>query len=174
MDIANGNDASGHEVDWRGRLPFCQETYWQRSSNFLDGRIQLYYLERINPMSTFAISPPTFEMPPATPGTPSWPITLLYSWQGQWSEEEDPSVQEKTRQIVELSEGQIEVLPMPIPLHQRIVAFLYLLLRACVDATGSGEVFLAAAGTPGRGQSRSGRRLSQAGPIPDPAINRKG
>jgi Uma2 family endonuclease len=79
-------------------------------------------------------------MPPTFPGEPSWPVALLFPLQGQWSEEEYLSLQDRTRRLVELSDGRIEVLPMPKPYHQRIVAYLYLLLRECVAAIGSGEV----------------------------------
>jgi Uma2 family endonuclease len=80
-------------------------------------------------------------MPPTCAGAPSWPVALLYPLQGQWSEEEYLSLQNRTRRLVELSEGQIEVLPMPKPFHQRIVRYLFRVLEACVAAIGSGEVF---------------------------------
>lgn len=44
---------------------------------------------------------------------------------------------------MELSDGQIEVLSMPNPLHQRIVGYLFLLLKACAAAMRCGEVFFA-------------------------------
>jgi len=44
---------------------------------------------------------------------------------------------------VELSDGQIEVLPLPNPIHQRITGYLYRLLQACVAVLGAGEVFFA-------------------------------
>ena len=80
-------------------------------------------------------------MPPTSLGTPSWPVALLFPLQGQWSEEEYLSLQNRTRQLVELSDGQIEVLPMPKPFHQRILRYLFRVLEACVAAVGSGEVF---------------------------------
>jgi Uma2 family endonuclease len=82
-------------------------------------------------------------LPPSPPGAPSWPVALLYPLQGQWSEEEYLALQNRTRRQVELTDGQIEVLPAPKPFHQRIAQYLFRLLEACVIAVGSGEVFLA-------------------------------
>jgi Uma2 family endonuclease len=45
--------------------------------------------------------------------------------------------------LIELSDGCIEVLPRPTPLHQRIVQFLFKLLEAFVLAHAPGEVFMA-------------------------------
>ncbi len=52
-------------------------------------------------------------------------------------------MQNGTRRQVELTDGQIEVLPTPKPFHQRIAQYLFRLLEACVIAVGSGEVFMA-------------------------------
>jgi Uma2 family endonuclease len=82
-------------------------------------------------------------IPPTSVDEPSWPVALLFPLQGQWSEEEYLSLQNRTRRLVELSDGRIEVLPEPKPLHQRIALYLYLALRACVLATGQGEVLVA-------------------------------
>src|SRR5207253_691059 len=49
----------------------------------------------------------------------------------------------QTNHLVELSEGRLEVLPMPTPFHQRIAQFLYELLKAFVVARKLGEVFMA-------------------------------
>ena len=85
------------------------------------------------------ISPPL----PAEAGAPSWPIALLFPLQGQWSESEYLALQNRSTMLVELSDGQIEVLSMPNPFHQRIVSYLYLLLKACAAAMRAGEVFFA-------------------------------
>jgi Uma2 family endonuclease len=45
--------------------------------------------------------------------------------------------------MIELSDGCLEVLPMPMPLHQLIVDFLFTLLKAFVAAHASGRVFFA-------------------------------
>jgi Uma2 family endonuclease len=68
---------------------------------------------------------------------------LLFPPQGQWTEDEYLALERRTSRLVELSDGQIEVLPMPNPIHQRIVGYLYRVLQACVAALGSGEVFFA-------------------------------
>jgi Uma2 family endonuclease len=81
--------------------------------------------------------------PPSEPGTPSWPVALLFPLQGQWTESEYLALQKRSRRLVELSDGQIEVLSMPSPFHQRIVRYLFRLLEACVAVIGSGEVFFA-------------------------------
>ena len=81
--------------------------------------------------------------PPFEPGTPSWQVALLFPPQGQWTEEEYLSLQNRTTRLVELTDGQIEVLPMPNPFHQRIVLYLVRLLQDCVAAIGCGEVLVA-------------------------------
>jgi Uma2 family endonuclease len=80
---------------------------------------------------------------PSDIGDPAWPVALLFPPQGQWSEDEYLSLQNRTNWLVELSDGRIEVLPMPNPLHQRIALYLYLALRASVLATSRGEVLVA-------------------------------
>src|ERR1017187_10351861 len=94
-------------------------------------------------MDNPALAPTFFQPPPSQPGEPSWPVALLFPLQGQWTEPEYLSLQKRCRRLVELSDGQIEVLPTPDPFHQRIVAYLYLLLKACAAATRVGEVFFA-------------------------------
>ena len=79
----------------------------------------------------------------SAPGEPSWPVALLFPLQGQWTEAEYLALQRRTNRPVELSDGDIEVLPMPTPFHQRIVRFLFGLLERCVAGLGSGEVFFA-------------------------------
>jgi Uma2 family endonuclease len=86
---------------------------------------------------------PMFSHPPSELGGPSWPVALLFPLQGQWTEGEYLAVQKRSRRLVELSEGQIEVLSVPNPYHQRIVRYLFRLIEACVAALGSGEVFFA-------------------------------
>jgi hypothetical protein len=67
--------------------------------------------------------------PPSGIGDPLWPF------QGPWSEDEYLSLQNRTNRLVELSDGRIEVLPMPKPLHQRIVLYIYLaaVFTRCYD-----------------------------------------
>ena len=63
--------------------------------------------------------------------------------QGQWTEAEYLPLQERSRRLVELSNGQIEVLSTPSLSHQRIVSYFFLLLKACAAATRLGEVLFA-------------------------------
>ena len=68
---------------------------------------------------------------------------MLYPAQGQWTEEEYLALQNRTNRLVELSDGCIEVLPMPNPFHQRIVLFLLEALRAFVRGRLTGDVLFA-------------------------------
>jgi Uma2 family endonuclease len=72
---------------------------------------------------------------------PTWEIATLFPNQGQWSEAEYLAL--NTNQLVEFSNGFIEVLPMPTIYHQRIVAFLYNALLAFTTAGRLGEVLFA-------------------------------
>lgn len=94
-------------------------------------------------MDTPAFAATFSRPPPSEPGAPSWPVALLFPPQGQWTEAEYLALQKRSRRLVELTDGQIEVLSMPNPFHQRIVRYLFRLLEACVAAIGSGEVFFA-------------------------------
>jgi Uma2 family endonuclease len=61
-------------------------------------------------------------------------VALLFPAQGAWSEADYLYLD--TNHLVELSDGQIEVLPMPSDQHQAIVGFLYVLLRNLADRMG--------------------------------------
>jgi Uma2 family endonuclease len=74
-------------------------------------------------------------------GDPAWEIALLFPRQGQWTEAEYLALD--TNQMIELSDGCLEVLPMPTTLHQRIVCYLFEVLKAFVIAGKLGEVLLA-------------------------------
>jgi Uma2 family endonuclease len=76
-------------------------------------------------------------------GAPSWPVALLFPFQGYWTEEEYLSLQNGSNRLIELSDGQIEVLPMPTLSHQRIVIYLFEILKACVTTAQCGEVLFA-------------------------------
>jgi len=64
---------------------------------------------------------------------PTWEIATLFPNQGQWSEGDYLCLD--TNHLVELSDGCLEVLPMPTTMHQLIVLYLYKLLDAfaCPD-----------------------------------------
>ena len=55
-------------------------------------------------------------------GDPVWPVALLFPRQGDWSEEDYLALD--TTRLVELSDGCLEVLPMPSPFHQLIAQLL--------------------------------------------------
>jgi Uma2 family endonuclease len=64
---------------------------------------------------------------------PTWEIATLFPNQGQWSEGDYLFLD--TNHLVELSDGCLEVLPMPTTVHQLIVFYLCKLLDAfaCPD-----------------------------------------
>jgi Uma2 family endonuclease len=72
---------------------------------------------------------------------PAWDVALLFPYQGDWSEGDYLSLH--TNQRVELSDGNLEVLPVPKTSHELIVRFLFELLRAFVAAQDLGTVFFA-------------------------------
>jgi len=74
-------------------------------------------------------------------GEPAWDLALIFPCQGEWTEAEYLALE--TNHLIELSDGCLEVLPMPTPLHQRIAQFLFKLLEAFVLAHMPGEVFMA-------------------------------
>jgi Uma2 family endonuclease len=76
-------------------------------------------------------------------GDPPWEIAMLFPAQGDWSEDDYLALQDNTNRLVELSNGCIEVLPMPSPFHLRIVKYLFRLLEVFVLSLGSGEVLFA-------------------------------
>lgn len=76
-------------------------------------------------------------------GEPAWEIAVLFPPQGGWTETEYLALQKRSNQLVELSDGYIEVLPMPSPFHQRVVRFLFRLLEQFVLGAGCGEVLFA-------------------------------
>src|SRR5262249_51496292 len=78
---------------------------------------------------------------PSAPGGPAWEVALLFPPQGEWSEAEYLALD--TNQLVEFSDGCIEVLPMPLMFHQLIVKFLHRLLETYVAAHAKGEVLFA-------------------------------
>src|SRR5207237_10469473 len=61
--------------------------------------------------------------PLSGPGEPTWEVARFYPLQGEWTEADYLAL--PTNQLVELSDGRLEFLPMPKHFHQMIVAFLY-------------------------------------------------
>ena len=74
---------------------------------------------------------------------PAWEVALLLPAQGQWSEDDYLWLTDRTKCLVEFTDGHIEVLPMPTDEHQRIVLFLYRTLYAFLASHGMGIVLVA-------------------------------
>jgi len=74
---------------------------------------------------------------------PAWEVALLFPAQGEWSEDDYLWLTEHTRCLVEFTDGQVEVLPLPTDAHQRIVLFLYRALYAFLEARGARIVLVA-------------------------------
>jgi len=72
---------------------------------------------------------------------PTWEIAQLFPAQGQWSECDYLAL--NGNQLVELSNGKVEVLPMPTIMHQAISGYLYSTLLAFVTAGDLGRVYFA-------------------------------
>jgi Uma2 family endonuclease len=80
---------------------------------------------------------------PMFPGRkPAWEIAYLFPAQGTWTESDywDLTTLHDRRPLVELSNGCLEVLPMPTELHQLIAALFYELLRAFTQTHAPGIV----------------------------------
>lgn len=65
---------------------------------------------------------------------PTWEVAHLFPSQGEWTES-DFFALHSTR-MVELVDGNLEVLPMPTWLHQLIVKFLVRALETAIENTG--------------------------------------
>lgn len=74
---------------------------------------------------------------------PAWEVALLFPFQGGWDEFDYLSLTSRTRQLVELVDGDLKVLPVPKTSHQFIVRFLFELLRSFVANGNLGEVVFA-------------------------------
>jgi Uma2 family endonuclease len=72
---------------------------------------------------------------------PTWEIAYLFPNQGTWSEDEYLAL--PGNRLMELSNGYLEVLPIPITSHQVLVAYLYGVLSTHVSQCYLGKVLLA-------------------------------
>ena len=74
-----------------------------------------------------------------------WPDEVseidLAPLQGLWSAEQYLALTDQTNRLIELTDGVIEVLPMPTRKHQKILAYLYRHLFALVQAIGGIVLF---------------------------------
>lgn len=74
-------------------------------------------------------------------GEPTWEVASLYPLQGEWTAEDYLSL--NTNRLIELSDGTLEVLPMPTELHQLIAFYLCNLLCNRNSSTSPGVALLA-------------------------------
>lgn len=68
-------------------------------------------------------------------------ILSLTPIQGLWTEEQYLAMTDHSRRLLEFDDGYIEVLPMPIPEHQKILALLYERFVAFVRPRGGITLF---------------------------------
>jgi Uma2 family endonuclease len=61
--------------------------------------------------------------------------------QGLWTEEQYLTLTDHSRRLLEFADGVIEVLPMPIPEHQKILAYLYRQFFGFLNARGGLVLF---------------------------------
>jgi Uma2 family endonuclease len=81
------------------------------------------------------------QIPYAAGRQPTWEIALLYPDQGKWREFDYLDLD--TNQLVELVDGNLEVLPAPTYGHQQIVWYLADRMREHVSPRGLGGVVFA-------------------------------
>jgi Uma2 family endonuclease len=74
-------------------------------------------------------------------GEPAWEVAYLFPAQGSWTESEYLGL--PGNRLVELSNGFLEILPMPTTSHQMIVLALYRALIAFAGLDGLGTVLVA-------------------------------
>lgn len=68
-------------------------------------------------------------------------VLSLAPLQGLWTVEQYLTLTDHSRRLLEFDDGTIEVLPMPIPEHQKILALLYELFVAFVRPRGGIVLF---------------------------------
>jgi Uma2 family endonuclease len=74
-------------------------------------------------------------------GEPAWKIAYLFPSQGDWRESAYLAL--NTNLLVELSQGRLEVLPIPTTSHQMLLAYLYGLLLTFTTKQDLGMVLMA-------------------------------
>jgi Uma2 family endonuclease len=77
-------------------------------------------------------------------GEPTWDIAYLFPAQGTWTEDDYLNLDgiSEGHPFVELSNGRLEILPMPTQTHQMIMIFLYELLNAFTALRAPGLVLV--------------------------------
>ena len=68
-------------------------------------------------------------------------VLSLDPLQGHWTEEQYLLLSNQTNRLLEYTDGYIEVLPLPTDKHQVILEFVFLALRAVVNALGGKVLF---------------------------------
>ncbi len=66
----------------------------------------------------------------------AWDVAPLLPEQGDWSTDEYLWLTNRTRRLVEFTDGYIEVLPVPTDTHQAILGYLFRLFSAWLERTG--------------------------------------
>lgn len=82
----------------------------------------------------------TIKLPP-NQARPAWEVALLFPAQGTWTQEEYLALTDSTNNLVEYTQGQIEVLPIPTEKHQRILEFIFLIIREVMQSIGGRAFF---------------------------------
>jgi Uma2 family endonuclease len=79
-------------------------------------------------------------------GTPTWDIAYLFPAQGTWTEADYFELDHlpNTFPLPELSNGRLEILPMPTQIHQLIMLYLYEFLKSFVEVHVPGMVLVSA------------------------------
>jgi Uma2 family endonuclease len=77
-------------------------------------------------------------------GEPTWEVAYLFPAQGTWTEDDYLGLDgiSEGHPFVELSNGRLEVLPVPTQTHQFIMIFLYELLNAFTAIHAPGVVLV--------------------------------
>src|SRR5438045_4086665 len=76
--------------------------------------------------------------------TPTWEVAYLFPPQGAWTEDDFWALGSVYDGVprVELSQGRLEVLPVPTEIHQFIRLFFYELLKAFTKTHAPGTVLV--------------------------------
>src|SRR5207249_4985573 len=85
------------------------------------------------------------ELKSSKKNAPTWVITQFFPTQGNWTEEDYLELESKIdgNPLIELSNGFIEVLPMPKTSHQVIVDFIFETLKAFIRGHSLGLTLFA-------------------------------
>jgi Uma2 family endonuclease len=72
----------------------------------------------------------------------TWEVATLFPEQGEWSEEEYFSLNERTKRRIELTDGRLEFLAMPTEIHETLAELLFFALREFVESQKIGKVHM--------------------------------